>query len=438
MRILLLHPPVDGEEPPIRRTEALGLGYITAVLRNQGHHVELFDAYIRGLKLSETIDQVLARDFDCLAITAYDVHKRTLVTLARKIRRRRKNAVITAGGYLPTFIAERLLPVCPEIDFVVRGEGETVAAEVFDRLEQGKDWRDVPGIAYLKDGKPVLNPLPPPVADLDTLPFPARDELASSEFELPAMILRSRGCYHRCAFCSIHSFYALSGQKAPRFRSPDNVLDEVEAVIASTGIREFVFADDNFIGPGEKGREHVREFIAAVKNRNLDWRFTIEGRVDEIDEEILSELKSVGLFRVFLGVESGVQRQLDTYNKRTTVEQNRRAIEIVRSLGLDFHAGFIMIDPYVTVDEVLQNIKFVKDLQLADKPTPLSSGFMTRLNLYSGTPMIEKVRADGLLRDKKLGSGYVFRDPTFRLLMNTSVVLTAPGRLLRRIRRCLK
>lgn len=437
MRVLLLHPPVDGEEPPIRRTESLGLGYITAVLREQGHRVDLFDAYIRGLRLSDTIDQVLARDFDCLAITAYDIHKRTLISIARRVRRARRDAVILAGGYLPTFTAEKLLPVCPEIDLLVRGEGETVVREVFDRLEHGKDWRDVPGIAYLKDGQAVLNPLPPPVDDLDTLPFPARDELAGCEFELPATILRSRGCYHRCSFCSIPSFYALTGHRAPRFRSPDNVIDEAESVIASTGIREFVFADDNFIGPGEQGRERVRDFVAAVKRRNLDWRFSIECRVDEIDEEILSELKDVGLFRVFLGIESGVQRQLDTYNKRTTVDQNRRAIEMARNLGLIFYPGFIMLDPYTTLDEMIENMRFVRELQLDNKNRPLSSGLMTRLNLYSGTPLIERVRADGLLREKGLDCGYVFRDPALRLLINASLALTYPGRLLKRAKRRL-
>lgn len=232
--------------------------------------------------------------------------------------------------------SRKILLACPEFDFLVRGEGEITASEVFGRISRGEDWHDVPGIAYLNDGKPVLNPMPPLVEDLDSLPFPARDELAQMTPKMPALISGSRGCYHRCAFCSIHSFYGLHGGRAPRYRSPANILDEIEKVISQTGVREFVFSDDNFIGPGVKNRERVLRIIDEMKARKLDFTFTIECRVDEADEEILRMLKEVGLTRVFLGVESGVQRQLDTYNKKITVEQSRRAIELIRNLESTF------------------------------------------------------------------------------------------------------
>lgn len=416
MKVLLLNPPMDGKEPPTRHTESLGMGYIAAVLRRDGHDVEMLDAYLRRMKLGETIAEVVSRDFDCLGITAYDVHRHNLLTIAKQVRKKKKNAIICAGGYLPTFSAEKILTACPEFDFLVRGEGEITASEVFGRISRGEDWHDTPGIAYLNGNKPVLNPMPPLVQDLDSLPFPARDELARMTPKMPALISGSRGCYHRCAFCSIHSFYGLHGGRAPRYRSAANILDEIEKVINETGVREFVFSDDNFIGPGAKNKERVLRIIDEMKARKLDFTFTIECRVDEADEEILRKLKEVGLTRVFLGVESGVQRQLDTYNKKITVEQSRRAIELVRKLGINIHAGLIMLDPYVTLNELLQNIDFIREMKLQDSFSKLPFLYTTKLTLYGGVPLIEKLREEGLLREKGLDMDYVFKDKWFRLI----------------------
>lgn len=416
MRILLVSPPMDGKEPPIRHTESLGMGYIAAVLRKDGHEVEILDAYLRRMNLKAAISDILSREFDCIGITASDVHKQNLMTIAREVRKHRSDALICAGGYLPTFTAEKLLRNCPEIDFLVRGEGELTASEVFRRISQGSDFRDVPGVAYLHEGSPVLNPLPPLIKDLDELPFPARDELAAISPEVPAMISGSRGCYHRCAFCSIHGFYSLHGGRAPRYRSPQNILDEIESVIEKTGIREFVFADDNFIGPGERNRQRVFRLVDEIRARKLSFTFTIECRVDEADEELLRALKEVGLIRVFLGVESGVQRQLDTYNKRITVEQIRSAVDLVRRLGIDMHAGLILLDPYVTFDELVKNVQFVREMGLQDGTTKLPVVYTSKLQLYGGVPLIEKLRNEGLLREKGMDLDYVFRDPTFRLV----------------------
>jgi len=432
MKILLLHPPMDNTIRTLLRTEGMGMAYITAILRRDGHDVEMLDAFLRRMSLRETISEVKNRDFDCLGITAYDVHKRNAIVIAREVKRYKKDAIIVVGGYLPTFTAEKLLQAAPEIDLLVRGEGELTASEVFGRISRSEDWKEVPGVAYLKDGIPVLNPPPKLIEDLDSLPFPARDERKKAG-DGPALIVGSRGCNHRCSFCAIPSFYALSGGKLPRRRSPSNILDEMEYVIAETGIREFVFADDNFIGPGLKNREHVERFAEEMRRRKLNVTFTIEARVDEIDEDILRQLKEVGLTRVFMGVESGVQRQLDTYAKGVTVEQNKRAIELVQRLDLDYYIGMIFLDPYVTLSELAENIEFAKTYKLPDgKGTSLVA--TSKLTLYGGVPIIDKLRREGLLREREMDLDYVYKDPMFRLVSGVANVVSTPLRLASRLR----
>ncbi|MEN6356448.1 MAG: radical SAM protein [Armatimonadota bacterium] len=406
MRILLLHPPALSEIAGYT-SESLGIGYMAAVLRREGHEVEVLDAQLQRLSVKSIIREVLARDFDCLGITAMHKHRVSLTAVARAVRAHKKNATVVAGGYLPTLAAEQLLQICPEISVLARGEGENVAPELFGRIARGQDWRDVPGIAYLQDGIPVLNPMPPLIKDLDSIPFPARDALSQSpEFDMAA-ISSSRGCYHRCSFCSVNSFFALSGGHAARFRSAENVVDELESVVASTGLRKFVFVDDDFIGPGEKSRERAIKIVEGIRDRKLDITFTIDCRADEIDEDVLKLLKEAGLTCVFVGIESGVQRSLDTFNKQITVVQNRRALDVLKKLDLQVELGFILFDPYTTIEELQENMKFMRELgQVAP---------VHRIELFQGVPLVEQLRADGLLIEKGIKLDYKFKDPRTRL-----------------------
>jgi len=433
MRILLLHlTNRENEGGDYYRTESLGLGYIAAVLRRDGHEVELFDADMQRLNYRRTLEGVLQREFDCLGITALQDSKDAVMRIARDVRKKRKSVIILAGGYFPTLATEGMLRACPEIDFVVRGEGEQVASDVFGRISRNEDWRPTPGVAYIENGDYIANPAPPLIADLDTLPFPARDVIiqAPKSSVLGASVASGRGCYHKCSFCSIRSFYSVSGSHLPRRRSPSNFVDEIESVVAATGVRRFQFVDDDFVGPGDKGKERAASIAEEIRNRSgLKIRFSMECRTDEVHVDTLELLKEAGLIRVFLGVEAGVQRMLDTFNKGTTVEQNKRAIEMVREVGLDVDTGFIMYDPYTTVAEIEENLRFIREMGLQGDIPPTS---LLRLELYEGIPLMDKVRADGLVRRKGLDFTYKFQDPQTRIAWIGSVVSDSLAKLTRR------
>lgn len=412
MKILLLGLPVSYHMPSFFMSENLGLGYLASSLRQDGHEVEIFDAQLRYLDARQAIEQILSKDFDCLGITANHAHRDVLISTARQVKKHKKDVILVAGGYLPTLSTQPLLSACPEIDFVVRGEGESAAREVFRRVHQGEKWQDSPGVAYLHGSECVTNPLHPLVEDLDSLPFPARDAILQAPQGGQVKIVRvigSRGCYHRCSFCCIHCFYSLSGGLAPRIRRPEKFVDELESVIALTGIKSFRFSDDDFIGP-KKHQTRSHEIADEIISRKLGITFGIECRADEVEEEPLKHLKAAGLTSVFLGIESGVQRQLDTYNKRVTVEQNRRAIDLIRGCGIKLRSGFIMFDPYLTVPELMQNIEFINQTGIARETINLTPvAFITKVNLYHGVPLLKKLKEDGLLREKGTEVDYVWK-----------------------------
>jgi len=438
VRILLLHPPVNYYMPPEYMVEPLGIEYIASTLRRDGHEVEIFDAHLQCLNLRQVIRELENREFDCLGISATAELRHALIAIARAVRKRRKDAIIAAGGYLPTLSAEQLLAACPELDFVVRGEGEQIARDVFGHIACGEEWHDAPGIGSLKGKTPILNPVPPLIQDLDALPFPSREGLMQAKVPTSAAVTTSRGCYHRCSFCAIQSFYAVSAQRVPRFRSAENVVNEVESVIAEVGTRRFRFIDDDFMGPGPKIRERVIRIAEEIRSRKLGITFSIECRCDEVDEDLLKLLKEVGLTDVFLGVESGVQRQLDTYNKRVTVEQNKRAIETVRRLGFRFRAGFMMFDPYLTMAELEENMRFIREMGLEQQAKEASVPFVTKMIIHKGVPLYEKLREDGLLREKGLEVDYVFKDPLIRLMGRVALASSAVSTFFRRLLGLLK
>ena len=425
MRILLVQPPVDYSVPRAFHTEGLGIAYIASVLRRDGHEVELLDAHTSCLSLDATIHEILSRNFQVLGITSADNHRNALITIVSAVRSHRKDATICAGGYLPTLSHEQLLRACPKLDFVVRGEGELTVSEVFRRIEANEDWHDVSGIAYLKGDEICTNSMPPLIDDLDSLPFPARDALlqAAPGVAKSAGVATSRGCYHNCSFCCISAFYGLHERRAPRFRDPVKVVDEIEDVIRTTGLREIRFIDDDFIGPGEKSWARAQTIAQEIIDRRVDINFRLECRADEVHEETLKLLKDAGLTEVFLGIESMVPRALQTFNKQTTVEQNLAAIELVRRLGIKLRIGYIMFDPYLTVEELQEHLKIIKtlgfDREAQDGPAP----FVTRLNVFRGTPLADKLSEDGLLIDDGFKLDYRYREPLIGLLFRGAILM---------------
>ena len=432
MKVLLVNPPVDYPVPAQWRTESLGLGYITSVLRADGIEVEILDAHLQCLSPKETASAILDVAFDCLGLTASQAHKSVVKQLVPAVRRKRKDAVIAMGGYLPTLTAGYLLAELPELDFIARGEGEVVAADVFGKIARGEDWHDCPGIGYLDDGKSIMNPLPPPVSDLDSLAFPARDAFAQAKVPVTAGIATSRGCYHSCSFCCVNSFYALAGMRGQRVRSPENVLEEMERVIADHGVKNFRFVDDDFLGPGEKTQARVRRIAEEIIKRNLGVNFTIECRADEVSEDIIKLLKEAGLTVVFLGIESGVQRQLDTFNKHMTVEQNKQAIEMIRRCDVKLRCGYIMFDPYLTISELMESVQFCNETGLIEESKQFGVPFIGKLALHRGVPLVEKLKEDGLLIEKGAEVDYRFKHRSTALVWSS---LRAMGGVTDAIRR---
>ncbi|RKO67769.1 B12-binding domain-containing radical SAM protein [Desulfofundulus salinus] len=407
MRVLLLNPPLltdpytDDLVVNAPLSACLLTGYAGACLKQAGLDVAVMDADLAGLDVEATREQLLAEDFDLLGVHLKFLWGRTaeIMTMLQEIKREKPHIHLNLYGHYPTFAWEPLLRQLPFVDSVVLGEPELTLTDLARRLA-GLDkgfWQDTVGLAVNGEGGPVQNSPRCAIADLDALPFPLRPspELAARR-NMHNYILGSRGCFGRCTFCYLNSFYGPG--TVWRGRSPENIVAEIDEVYRATGNPSFYFADANFFGPGERGRQRALELARLLKQRDFPLVFGLECRSSDVDEEVFAGLVEAGLRDVFLGVESGAQSALDRFQKGTTVAQNERAITILRRLGLNISLGFINFDPGTTLEEIRENLDFLQRMELLDCPSTTAHLFFHRQVVLRGTPAYNQLLARGQLR----------------------------------------
>jgi radical SAM superfamily enzyme YgiQ (UPF0313 family) len=347
-----------------RPVEHLGLAYLAACLRRRGHIVEILDAELLDLSEADVMARLAEADFDLLGLTMPDglsAHA-ALEFLSRwqSPRKRGRQLHVTAGGHSATLNARQVLANAPTLDSVVLYEGEETLCELADRLAEDRDWRATPGIAYRADGSFRESEPRPRLADLDELPLPARDTLPvllRADPDAPASVLSSRGCHRRCSFCLVRSFFG-----SWRARSAVDVVDELEILARDFSVSRIDFQDDNFVGPGERGRQRAMAVAEQMCKRRVDLTFRIMCSADVVTHDVLSRLIDAGLHSVFIGIESGSQTRLTAYRKGT-VRQNARALRVLDRLGIlaKCEIGFIMFDPAGNLEEIEENLRFLRE-----------------------------------------------------------------------------
>lgn len=452
MRVVLVNPAHTGIRPEDEE-EHLGLGYLAAVARRTGHEAVIVDGTAHRLS-PERLAALVGHRFGDAGLIGVSVIFQELIPAAMSIvsalRRGGFGGHISVGGHPPTFLYRELVRDFQGLDSVVVGEGEETFVDLLQALESGLDWAGLPGLVAARpasgapgpevsatadpaDPGPPLPPTPRPlVGNLDDLPFPARDTFevyaARSPGPRRASILRSRGCYGNCSFCDTRAFYAASPGAAWRVRSAANVADEVEMLLRNHAVECVRFWDDNFMGPGQRGREAAEELARELVRRGLRIPFSFECRVTDVDPDLFRLLKEAGLNRVFLGVEAANDRQLATYNKMVTVEDNRRALRVLEDLGIEVTVGMIMFDPDTTMEELNANLEFLKAVfgSWAGVKKRVARPW-NRLEVYAGTPIEATLREQGRLRGTYVRYEYEFSDPTVRRLYGSGSLLRRLG-----------
>jgi anaerobic magnesium-protoporphyrin IX monomethyl ester cyclase len=387
----------------------LGLGYLAAVLRKSGYEVQVVDIEQDPheiVRIARELDPVLI-GFSLIFQFFIDRYAALLYLL----RNHGLDCHFTMGGHFPSLSYEQTLELVPELDSVVRFEGESTLLELVDAVVSGKDWREIHGLAYRDDEHGVVLTRPRALLeDLDQLPYPDRDYEPEAVLGRGIMpILASRGCARTCSFCSIHTFYRAAPGRIVRTRKPAQVVREMEMLHEERGTTIFLFQDDDFPLFGQVWRRWANEFVDELHRSGLSskviWKMNC--RADAVDRDLFIRMRDAGLYLVYMGLESGSEQGLETLHKQITVEQNIKAVNTLKSIGLMFEYGFMLLDPSSTFESIRENINFLRTI-LDDGCLPVT---FCRMLPYDGTPIKDELVRTGRIRGDVCNPDYDFLDP---------------------------
>jgi radical SAM superfamily enzyme YgiQ (UPF0313 family) len=419
--------------------DSLAIGFLAARLRAEGRHVVVLDAHALDLSDEAIVACVAELRPRVVGLTLHSfAHYDHCVTISRGIAALEDPPPCVWGGEHATFHAETILRQHPEVYAVVLSEGEDTLVDLVDRLVGPGHTRRLPLLddaaegpavvgAVLRDdaGQIVHGGYRLAIEDLDAIPRAHKDivELAlAAGKEVSISMLTGRGCTHRCRFCTAHEFMRLGGGVVWRRRSATDVVAEMldlhRRYFGDPLVHPVIqFQDVIFLGTSRAARRWTEEFLDELDRVGLRIPFYCMSRADAIiaNEPLLPRLVQAGLWSVEMGIETGIDRILQSYNKLNSAASNAEAVDVLRRSGVTFDAsGFIMFDPQMTLSEVRENAAYLRDFGAATWDF-----FVTRLQLYPGTElraeMIQKGLFDGA-DDIGRTAGYAFEDPRVGLV----------------------
>ncbi|MBQ9280345.1 MAG: B12-binding domain-containing radical SAM protein [Clostridia bacterium] len=350
-------------KPTSHRTveESLGVEYLASVLMQEGYHVKIRDAWLNtDFGKEDILEEIIQEKENVLFVgtSSYMLSNDSTCDFIGKLRKEGIGAV--AGGYGPTFEAQKFLKSGAKL--VMIGEGERSIVQVAKSfLENNHDYSGIKGIAYLDEKQQVIyTTKQEAIFDLDTLPYPQRPYIdLVTKRHSTVNVLTSRGCMGACTFCSISAF--LGKQNSPRWRcrSIDNIIGELK-VLQQKGIKTIKFIDDSFI-ENERDDEWCKNFYEKLQENGIRMNFRASIRADKVTEANMKYLHDAGFFSFSCGIENGSTVALKRMAKRASVEDNKRALDIFQKNHIYVQGGFILFDDNTTMEELEENYAFLKE-----------------------------------------------------------------------------
>jgi anaerobic magnesium-protoporphyrin IX monomethyl ester cyclase len=358
MRILILNPPhpAIGSRIPKEQLPPLGLLSIGGPLLDAGHDVTLLDAEFGPLTDSEIVERVCAHCPQLLLIghsgstSAHPI----VCRLTLFLRKRLPNLIIVYGGVFPTYHFHDILTKEPQIDFIVRGEGEATVAKLIAALENHNDLNKVDGIAFRRDEQ-IIETLPAPmIQDLDVyrVGWELVDLKKYSYYggKQAVVIQFSRGCPHLCNYCGQRGFWARW-----RHRDPKKFAQEIVWLHRTHGVQLFNLADEN----PTVNKAIWQEFCEAIIAENISITIIGSTRADDIvrDADILHLYRRAGVERFLLGMENTNEATLKHIRKGSKTSTDREAIRLLRQHNI------LSLATWVTDFEEVRDRDFIQALK---------------------------------------------------------------------------
>ncbi len=346
---------------------------LLAAVLEKDYDVFILDCNADNLSFEEAIEQIKSRTPDYIGISCLAVdYAKGAHAIAADVKKRLPKTVTILGGVYCTLMPEIAMED-NNIDYSVLGEGEFILKPLLDCIEKGKLPKQLDGIAYRNGNEIVIKPQKEFIADLDALPFPAYDKVdfmkycytevkfsfADSRDAVPAAkMFTSRGCPVGCNFCAVEHI----ASKSFRARTVENVLDEIQFLIDTYGIREIVFYDDNILFD----RKRAEQIFQGMIDRKFNIKFKpVNVAVYRLDEKMLDLMKEAGCTTMIFAIESANDRVLkEIMGKPLSIKKVRGIVEYAKSLNFKCAGLYVIGNPGETWDEIRNTIGFAESLDI--------------------------------------------------------------------------
>lgn len=371
MNFLAIVPKLMGRMTPFEPYDfPLGIAYISAVLKKEGHNVWGLDLnhyfYLDDTGLRKVIGRTIKENaIDAVCIGGLSAHYKQIKMIIDSVCFTSPGIITVLGGGIissnPKLVYESL-----DVDYGVVGEGELTILELAKCLTDGRNLEGVCGVVYRDaKGKAVVTEPREPIEDLDSLPLPDYETFNIDHYltlQVPmgylirSMFIRdnprmmgiatSRSCPFNCTFC----FHPL-GRKY-RQRTMDHVFKEIDYLVNRYQINTLGIIDELF----SYNPERVKEFCARIKKYGISWMCQL--RVSDVNEEMLEMMKDSGCYQISYGLESMSQEVLNSMKKRITREQIEKALELTYKMQINIQGNFIFGDRAETLQSVRETLEW--------------------------------------------------------------------------------
>jgi anaerobic magnesium-protoporphyrin IX monomethyl ester cyclase len=359
MKIALVRPYADN----LAISPHLGLGYISSYLKSKGHTTKLFDPQRdQSTDTQKTVEEITEWKPDFVGITATTAMYMEAERIAGKLKGK---FPIVMGGVHPSVLPNETMRY-GSADYVVVGDGEYA----FEQIVNGHK----KGIVF---GTPVV--------DLDAMPWPDWEEIGLLKYPRApwggvtkrwpvGTIITTRGCPYSCTFCAAPAYT----QRKMRYRNPIDVVDEIDYLMCTYGIKELNISDDN----ATVKRDHIVSVLEEILRRNIKIHVTFENgiRADKTDPELFKLMRRAGTYRVAIGIESPNEEILAKAKKLETVEQIEKAVRNAKKAGLEVRGCFVVGLPGETKETLQKTARWSRKM-------PLDEANFTLLDVLPGSEL---------------------------------------------------
>jgi len=407
----------------------LGIGYIAAFLKQQGHNVTFLDMTESNLEL---LNKSKVKHADIVGISITTVQLGLAEKIVDLLKKNNHQVKIVAGGIHPSYFKEEFLKNNHNIDFVIYGEGEITMNELCCAMDQKQeDFSGISGLIYRRGEDIMINPPRDLIFDLNLLPFPARELVNYKTYLQPPGLIRgvwtvrtanittSRGCPGRCTFCGVNYLF----DKRYRRRTVDNTLAEVDFLVSQYNIDSIYFMDDTFL----MNTEWIEEFCRKLSERNYCLKWSCYGRVDTVNEKIIQAIKKAGCVQVEYGIESGSIPVLKQIKKNIEVDKIKRAIKLTKENNIRALGSFIFGFPDDNVENLMDSINLAGQLNLDFSTCYFATP-------YPASELYEQAVRENRIVEHDLSKWYVRNNKIWKVNLDSAILQIFRNKFLRKVR----